>query len=197
MAVIRVPRFVGGAALPVAVWLLGLGVFTAFGIENLFPGRNPVFVVARVTAYLTTGAVAATTLACTAIFALACGIMLNWLGESLSPTRIAMALARSFWCVAAYVWSGVLLVVIDPPLGMTAADMAEPGALEARVGETAAFAWMSRLRYVALGSFLGLTTWLLARQTRPWNAVIAVAFGIAALAALTTALGMLAGSEPV
>lgn len=181
------------ALLPVLVWFAGLAAFALIGIDGLFAGSNPVFVIARVTAYVTVAMVAAVTTAFAAAFGLACGAMLNWLGESLDPRQVVTAMGRSFWCLAAYVWLGVVWLILDPPVALTALDMSEGDALEARVTETAAFAWMGRLRYLALIGFLATAFWLLARRTRPLNALLAVSFGTAALAALLTGLGLLAG----
>lgn len=181
------------AMLPVLVWFAGLAAFALIGIDGLLAGPNPVFVIARVTAYVTVVMVAAVTTAFAAAFGLACGAMLNWLGESLDPRQIVTATSRSFWCLAAYVWLGVVSLMLDPPVALTAQEMSEPDALQARVGETAAFAWMGRFRYLALIAFLATVFWLLARRTKPLNALLAVAFGAAALAAALTGLGLLSG----
>ena len=186
-------RLADPAWLPVLVWLVGLAAFAVLGIDELFAGPNPVFVVARVTAYVTVVMVAAATTAFVAVFALACGSMLTWLGESLEPRLIVTTMSRSFWCLAAYVWVGVASFILDPPVALTVVEMSAPGALEARIGETTAFAWMDRLRYVALIGFLATAVCLLARRTRPLNALLAVSFGAASLAALLTGLGLLAG----
>ena len=188
-------RLVKTPLLPVGFWLAGLAAFTVLAIDNLFIGPNPVFVVARVTAYVTVGTLAAVTVAFVAVLALACGAMLTWLGETPNPRLIVVAMCRSYWWVGSYVWLGVALLAIEPPVALTALEMAEPNALEARIGDTAAFVWMARLRYVALAGFLVTAAWLLARESKPLNAVLSVAFGAAALAALTAALGLLAG-EP-
>lgn len=186
-------RLAGLAWLPVLCWIVGLGAFAVLGIDELFAGPNPVFVVARVTAYVAVVMAAAATTAFVALFALACGSMLTWLGESLDPRLIVATMGRSFWCLAAYVWVGVASLILDPPVALTVFEMSAPDALEARIGATTAFAWMDRLRYVALIGFLATAVWLLAQRTRPLNALLAVAFGTAALAALLTGLGLLAG----
>lgn len=184
------------ALLPVLVWIAGLAAFAVIGIDGLFAGPNPVFVIARMTAYVTVIVVAAVTIAFAAVFAVACGAMLNWLGESLEPRLIVTAISRSFWCLAAYVWLGFALLLLDPPVALTVIEMSEPDALEAGVRETAAFAWMGRLRYLALIGFLATAVCLLARRTRLLNALLSVSFGAAALAALLTGLGLLAGPSP-
>lgn len=181
------------AGLPVLVWIAGMAAFAVLGIDELFAGPHPVFVVARVTAYVTVTMVAAATTAFVAVFALACASMLTWLGESLEPRLIVTTMSRSFWCLAAYVWLGVAWLILDPPVALTVFEMSAPEALEARIRETPAFAWMGRLRYVALIGFLATAVWLLARHTAPLNALLAVSFGAAALAALSTGLGLLAG----
>ncbi|MCY3623805.1 MAG: hypothetical protein OXH68_19115 [Gammaproteobacteria bacterium] len=181
------------ALLPVLVWLAGLAAFALLGINGLFAGPNPVFVIARVTAYVTVVVVATVTTAFVGVFGLACGAMLSWLCESLDRRRIVDTMSRSFWSLAAYVWLGVASLVLDPPVALTAFEMSEADALEARVRETTAFGWMGRLRYLALLGFLATAGCLLARYTRPLNALLAVSFASAALAALLTALGLLAG----
>ena len=181
------------AWVPVLVWVAGLAAFALVGIDGLFAGPNPVFVIARVTAYVTVVMVAAITTAFVGAFGLACGAMLNWLGESLDPRQIVAAMSRSFWSLAAYVWLGAVSLILDPPVALTVFEMSEPDALEARFMETTAFAWMGRLRYLALIGFLVTAFWLLAQRTRPWNALLAVSFGVAALAAVLTGLGLLSG----
>ena len=181
------------ALLPVLVWFAGLAAFALVGIDALFAGPNPVFVIARVTAYVTVVMVAAVTTAFVAVFALACGAMLSWLGESLERRQMVTTMSRSFWCLAAYVWLGVASLLLDPPLALTAFEMTEPEMLETRIRETTAFKWMGRLRYLALIAFLATAGCLLARRTRPLNALLAVSFASAALAAMLTGLGMLAG----
>ena len=195
MVVKGLARLAKGPLLPVGFWLAGLVAFTVLAIDGLFVGANPVFVIARLTAYVTVGTLAAVTVAFVAMLGLACGMMLTWLGEPTNPRLIAVAMCRSYWWVGSYVWLGVALLAIEPPTALTALEMAEPRALEARIGGTAAFTWMARLRHVALAGFLVTVAWLLARKSKPLNAILSVAFGAAALAALTTALGLLAG-EP-
>jgi len=188
-------RLVGAAACPVIVWLVGLVVFAVLGCESLLTGGTPVFVVARVTAYLTMGMVAAMTMAFAGLFGAACGWMLGWLGESPGARAVAAAISRSFWPLAGYVWLGVVLLVVDPPAPLTVFELVEPGVFETRVGETPGFAWLARLRYVAFGCFLGVAALLLARRAGTWNAILSVAFGVAATAALLTGVNFLAGPE--
>ena len=181
------------ALLPVLVWLAGLAAFALLGINGLFAGPNPVFVIARMTAYVTVVVVATVTTAFVGAFGLACGAMLSWLGESLDRRRIVDTMSRSFWSLAAYVWLGVASLVLDPPVALTAFEMSEADVLEARVRETTAFGWMGRFRYLALMGFVATAGCLLGRYTRPLNALLAVSFASAALAALLTALGLVAG----
>lgn len=185
-------RLAKAAFLPVAVWLAGLVAFTVLGIDGLFAGPNPVFVIARVTAYATAVMVVAVTAAFVAMFGLACAAMLVWLGESPTPGLIVTTMSRSFWWVTVYVWVGVALLIVDPPVALTVFELSDRDALATRVGDTPAFAWMGRLRYMALIGFLMTSFWLLARHTRPVNALLAVAFGVAAMGALLTVLGLLA-----
>ena len=188
-------RLAKAAFLPVLVWIAGLAAFTVLGIDGLFAGPHPVFMIARVTAYATAAMVVAVTAAFVAMFGLACGAMLSWLGESPSPRLIVVTMSRSFWWVAAYAWLGVALLVVDPPIALTVFEVSEADGLVARIMDTTAFAWMGRLRYIALIGFLTMSVWLLARHTRPLNALLGVAFGAAAVAALVAGLGLLAGPE--
>ena len=189
----RLARLAKAWFLPVAVWLAGLVAFAVLGIDGLFAGPNPVFVIARVTAYATAVMVVAVTAAFVAMFGLAAAAMLVWLGGSPTPGLIVTTMSRSFWWVAVYVWLGVVLLIVDPPVALTVFELSDRNALENRVRNTTAFAWMGRLRYLALIGFLVTSLWLLARHARPVNALLAVAFGVAAMAALLTALGLLAG----
>lgn len=181
------------ALLPVLVWIAGLAAFAVLGIDDVFAGPNPVFVIARATAYVTVIMVATLTTAFVAVFGLACGAMLSWLGESLDQRLIVTTMCRSFWCFAAYVWLGVALLILDPPVALNVFDVTEPDALEDRIRATTAFAWMGRLRYLALIGFLVTAVCLLARRTRLLNALLAVSFASAALAAVFAGLGLLAG----
>ena len=189
-------RLANAPLVPIVVWLAGLAGFAILAVDGLFDGPNPVFVIVRVTAYVTVGSLAAVTVAFVAMLGLACGAMLTWLGEQINARLIVTAMCRSSWCIAAYVWFGVVLLIIDPPVALTAIEVAKPDVLEARIREIAAFEWMARLRYLAGAGFLVAAAWWLARSARPLNAVISVAFAVAALAAMTTALGMLAGDSP-
>lgn len=187
-------RLLSSSPVPVLFWLAGFGVYTFVGVESLFAGRDVVFAIARLTAYVTAGTVAAMTVGFATVFAIACGAMLGWLGEPPSPRSVAAATAKAFWSVAAYVWLGVVLLMVDPPTALSALEVAEPSVLEARIETIAGFAWLAKVRYVALGCFLGLVAWFLARLSRPTSALLAVAFGAALLAALITGFGLLFGN---
>ena len=180
--------------MPVLLWLAGLGMYAAIGVESLFAGKELVFAVARLTAYLTAATIAAMAVGFAAVFGIACGAMLGWLGEQVSPRSVAAAVARAFWAVAAYAWLGVGLLLADPPAGLSVFEVAEPAGLEARIEAIAGYAWLARLRYVAIGCFLGLVVWFLARSSRLGNVLLAVAFGAALVAALVKGLGFLTTS---
>lgn len=180
--------------VPVLLWLAGFGTYTVIGVESLFAGQELVFAVARLTAYITAATVAAMALGFAAVFGIACGAMLVWLGERPSPRSVAAAVGRAFWAVAVYVWLGVGLLVADPPAVLSVFEIAEPAGLEARIEAITGFAWLARLRYVALGCFLGLVVWSLTRSSRLGNAFVSVAFGAALLAALIKGLGYMTSS---
>lgn len=188
-------RLLSSAPVPVVFWLAGFGVYTVIGVESLFAGKELVFAVARLTAYVTAATVAAMAVGFAAVFGVACGAMLGWLGERPSPRSVADAVARAFWAVAAFVWLGVGLLVAERPAGLSVFEVAEPVGLEARIEAVAGFAWLARLRYLALGCFLGVVVWFLARSSRLVDALLAVAFGAAMLAALIRALGFLTASR--
>ena len=188
-----IARLAKAPPVPVVAWLAGLAAFAVLGINALAAGPNPVFAIARVTAYVAVAMVAALTAAFVALFALACAAMLAWLGESINTRLIVTAMSRSFWWIAAYVWLGVVLLIVDPPVALTIPEIIQDDAWTTRVGDTTAFAWMGRLRHLALAGFLVMCAGLLARRTKPLNAVLAVAFGATAIAALTAVLGLLTG----
>ena len=103
--------------VPILLWLAGFGAYTVVGVESLFAGQELVFAVARLTAYITAATVAAMALGFAAVFGIACGAMLVWLGERPSPRSVATAVGRAFWAVAVYVWLGVGLLAGRPAGG--------------------------------------------------------------------------------
>ena len=183
-----------GSLLPLVAWFGGLVAYAAVTVESLFAAQDPVFIVARLTAYVTAGTVATLSIAFVALFGLTCGWMLNWLGDAPDPRAIAAALCRSFWSMAAYIWVGAAFMLVEPPMALTPLEIVQPRLLEARIAETWGFVWLARLHYLALGCFLGLAVWFLARRARIGNAIIAVAFGAVAMMALAKGFGLLAGA---
>ena len=73
--------------------------------------------------------------------------------------------------------------------------MGDAQEMEAGLLDVTAYHWMTRIRYAVGAAFLIVVAWLLARAVKPLNAVIAVAFGTAAMMALVTGLGALAGDS--
>lgn len=184
----------GAVLLPVAVWLTGLLTFTVIGVESLFAEPHVVFVYARLTAYVTALLVAALTLCLLTLFGLGCGLMLWWLDDALDVGRIAVAVGRSLWSLAIVTWVGVALLVFEPPMAVTVAELMSPDGMNADLQSVPAFYWWTRLSYAAPCVFLALAAWLLSRSARPISAILAVAFGAAVVMAFASALGALGGT---
>ena len=177
-------------------WLAGLAAFTVLAVETLFVADDFLFLVARVTAYVTAALVGALMLALLVLFGLGCGAMLRWLDAAASGRLVARSVASSVWVVTAYMWVGVLLLVAWPPAPLTVGEVAGDMPLHDTFQREAAFAWITQLRYVALGGFLVFCVWRLARHVRWPNAVLAVGFGAALVSAVVAGLGALAGALP-
>lgn len=189
-------RFASGGLMPLAAWLAGMALFTAVSVECLFAGGHPVFLVGRVTAYVTALVVSTLIVGAVALFGVCCGAMLRWLGEPASVRQVARAVCKGFWVFAAFVWLGVALLAAAPPEAITPAQLLSPTSdLEESLGGALAFRSMNSLRYPFAAVFLLLVAWLLARASKPLNAVLAVAFGACAVAALLGGLTMLGGGQ--
>jgi hypothetical protein len=192
---LRLQRLKSPTLLALGAWLIGWGALAALTVEGVFPADHATFVFARVAAYLTVATIAALLIGFVAVFALACGAMLWWLDDAVGSTRLMDAVGRAFWVVAAYTWLGVALIIAEPPLPISMEDLSRPAQIEERMQDVAAYVWLERLRYAMIGIFLALVAWFLSRAAKPLNAVIAVAFGAAAIAGLGTLLGMIGSPE--
>ena len=190
-----VERLKRPATIAVVTWLVGLAAFTVLSVESLLAEPHAVFAFARLTAYIASMTVAALTVALVALFALGCGAMLWWLDDAVDRRWIAAAVGRAFWVLVAYTWIGLVLLLADPPVAMTLAEMSEPDFVEAEMEGTLAYQWLKRLRVAVIALFVGTMVWMLARRAKLLNAVLAVAFGAGMVAALVTALGTLGGEE--
>lgn len=177
-------------------WLVGLAAFTVLGVETLFVEDHLVFHIARLTAYLTAALVGASMLAFAALFGLGCGFMLRWLEDATNARLVARSVCASLWVVVAYMWIGVALLVAWPPAALTVQDVAGDQLLGAELQGEAAFVWITRMRFVALGGFLVFCAWRLSRHVKWPNAVLAVGFGAALVSAVIAGLGALAGALP-
>lgn len=177
-------------------WLVGLAAFTVLGVETLFVEDHLVFHIARLTAYLTAALVGASMLAFAALFGLGCGFMLRWLEDAANARLVARSVCASLWVVVAYMWIGVALLVAWPPAALTVQDVAGDQLLRAQLQGEAAFVWITRMRFVALGGFLAFCAWRLSRHVKWPNAVLAVGFGAALVSAVIAGLGALAGALP-
>ena len=187
---------VSGALLPLAAWLVGMALFTVVSVECMFADDHPVFLVGRVTAYVTALVFSTLIAGVAALFGLCCGAMLRWLGEQATARQIAKAVCKGFWVFGAFVWLGVALLAVAPPEAITPAQLLGPtSVLEEALAGALAFRWMSGLRYVFTGAFLLLVAWLLARHGKPLNAALAVAFGAGAVAVLMGGLTLLGGGS--
>ncbi len=177
-------------------WLVGLAAFTVLGVETLFVEDHLVFHIARLTAYLTAALVGASMLAFAALFGLGCGFMLRWLEDATNARLVARSVCASLWVVVAYMWIGVALLVAWPPAALTVQDVAGDQLLGGQLQGEAAFVWITRMRFVALGGFLAFCAWRLSRHVKWPNAVLAVGFGAALVSAVIAGLGALAGALP-
>ena len=176
---------------PVFAWLLAAAVFSVIALETSLAESHVVFVYARLATYIAALMASALLLGMVALFGLGCGLMLWWLDDALPAKTVARAVTMGLWAGVAYIGIGIVLFLIDPPVGFTVADLTTPEKLEAEFQDLLALRWMQRLQYVAGAAYVVVAGWLLARQARPWNAVLAVAFGVAALAALMAGLSAL------
>ena len=189
-------RFASGGLLPLAAWLAGMALFTTVSVECLFAGDHPVFLIGRVTAYVTALVVSTLIVGAVALFGVCCGAILRWLGEPAPVRQVAKAVCKGFWVFGAFVWFGVALLVAAPPEAITPAQLLNPASdLEDSLGGALAFRAMNSLRYPFAAVFLLLVAWLLPRASKPLNAVLAVAFGASAVAALLGGLTMLGGGQ--
>lgn len=168
---------------PVGVWFLLMAAFVAIVVESLFVESHAVFVYARVVTYVAGLMTAALLSGIVALFGLGCGLMLWWLDDAQPAKRIANAVVSALWVMVAYVGSGVVLLLIDLPTGLTMADLDRPD-LEEDVRAVLAMRWMEKLSSVVVVVYLVVVAWRLAQSARPLNAALAVGFGAAAIAAL-------------
>ena len=174
------------------VWLVGLAAATVLTVEGMFGEPHVVFVFARLATYIATAMVAALSVGLMALFGVGCGTMLWWLEDAVYTRQIARAVTLSFWPLAAYTWLGVVLLLVDPPATMTMQELFAPAAAGEAWQNVLAFEWLARLRYIVAGCSLVMAAWLLSRHAKPFNAIVAVAFGAALVAALMSVLGFLA-----
>ena len=185
-------RMLTAPMLPVATWLAGMALFTVLCVESLFAEHHAMFVMARLAAYVAALMATALLLGFVALFGLACGVMLWWLEEdALSARSVVAAVARSVWTFCAFVWLAVALLLLDAPEPLSLDDLTTAEEVQAGVDGLLAFRWIESLRYVVLGAFLAVAAWLLARRTKPLNAVLSVGFGVGLVSALVSGLGML------
>ena len=168
---------------PVGVWFLLMAAFVAIVVESLFVESHAVFVYARVITYVAGLMTAALLSGIVALFGLGCGLMLWWLDDAQPAKRIANAVVSALWVMVAYVGSGVVLLLIDLPAGLTMADIDRPD-VEEDVRAVLAMRWMEKLSSVVVVVYLVVVAWRLAQSARPLNAALAVGFGAAAIAAL-------------
>ena len=168
---------------PVGVWFLLMAAFVAIVVESLFVESHAVFVYARVVTYIAGLMTAALLSGIVALFGLGCGLMLWWLDDAQPAKRIANAVVSALWVMVAYVGSGVVLLLIDLPAGLTMADIDRPD-VEEDVRAVLAMRWMEKLSSVVVVVYLVVVAWRLAQSARPLNAALAVGFGAAAIAAL-------------
>ena len=180
---------------PVAIWLLAIMAFMVLAMESLFAESHEMFIYARLAGYIAALMAIAVVLGLIALFGFGCGLMLWWLDDALPARDVARAVVTGLWLGVAYVVVGIVLFLVDPPMGMVVADLMQPEKFDTELQSLLAFRWMEQLRYVIAGAYLVWVAWLLARLARPWNAALAVVFGAALLAALMTGLSALSALE--
>ena len=176
---------------PLMAWLIGLVAFTVISVESMLVESHAVFVFVRLTAYITALTTAVLIVGLAGLFGVGCGLMLWWLEDVLSVRKIARSISISLWPFVAYIWLGVVLLLVEPPAAMTLEDIVKPLDAEAKAADGLALEWLARLRYMVTGSFLALVVWLLSRRVKLFNAILAVACGAALVAALASMLGFL------
>ena len=183
-------RALGGSWPPVAAWLLGMAMLAVVGVESMFVEQTALFVYARLTAYITAMMLAAVVFGMVVVFALSCGLMLWWLDGRANVRVVAGAVYRSLWLLAVYMWIGVALLLVDPPAALTMDDIARTAEVQADLQALPALRWLERMRYIVAATFVALVAWLLARTSKPLNAVLAAAFGAATVSATVALLGL-------
>lgn len=180
--------------LPVLAWLLGATAVAAVLAETLLREAHWMFAYARLAAYASSLMACAFLVGLLALFGLACGAMLWWLEDLPSPLAVFRAVFSSSWAFAAYTWLLVLLLLLDLPAPLSAADLQHGDRLQAHLDGLLAYRWLSELYYVGTGVFLLLAAFLIARgAAKRLNALLAVGFAAAVIMALFAGLGALAG----
>ena len=199
----RSPKSPFGRALvvPVIAWLAGVAAFTMVAVEGLLPSDHFVFLVARVTAYVTATTLAAFLLLAVAVFGVVCGFVLRWLEDARRAPRaiaahVGAAVGAAVWVWVACIWLGVLLAAVWAPAPLSLEEVLQAAPTTTHFEDELAFTWIIGSRFPALACFLACCAWRLARVANWRNACVAVACAVSAVAAVAAALTAIAGPAP-
>ena len=181
--------------LVAGVWLAAYCLSTAIALENLLGGITPAPIqfYAKLMAYIGAAANAGFTLATVTLYGLACGLMLKWLGTPVTARAMARRVAAAFWVVASYAWLMVGVVATQPPPPLALDEALAAGGTSAHTATLlGGMGWLGAAQYAPMVGFPTVLFVLLARLCAWFNALIAVAFGAAAVSATGLAITRLA-----
>ena len=198
-----IPPFVTHPVFVAGAWLAGYFFFMALAVERTVGDLIPaaVQIQIKVVAYVTAAATAGGTLAGVALFGVSSGLMLRWLGDPLSGRRLARLIAAAFWAMAAQAWLLVAVMAIRPPQSATLEQMAalarEGSTSGSGVDPLLGIGWLAESQIVATAVFLLALFVLLSRLVARVNALIALAFGVAVVAAAGAGLNWWRSALPI
>ena len=185
------PAIVFHPLFAVALWLSGSAALAVISIEHLFGELAPAAmqIQAKVVAYLTAAVSCGVHLTSLALMGSACAMMLRWLEAPLPGKDLARAIGAAFWTYVAHAWLMVGMVWLNPPEGVSLETLM--AAADQEPDEAVGIAWIVEMQYAATAGFLAALFILLSRSVAWLNALIATAFGAAAVAAIGTGLNRL------
>ena len=180
-----------GATAPYLLWLIGVAVMTVVATESLLGDAPPdVAAIGAFATYATSATVALLLLGFMFLFAFSCSLMLSWLQEAVRPALVAQAVSLAFWAITANAWIGAVLVVVDPPASLAWDAILLPSG-EEEAEDILGMPWLNELRYIASVAFVVVCFVALSRHVKRLHALLAVLFGSATVAFVTSAIGWL------